>query len=48
LEWTVVCTLRRGRIFLLEYYWDHADALEAVGMPEIVGKRKPPPQRGVS
>jgi ketosteroid isomerase-like protein len=34
LEWTVVCTLRRGRIFLLEYFWDHAEALEAVGLSE--------------
>jgi hypothetical protein len=34
LEWTVVCTLRKGRIFLLEYFWDHAEALEAVGLSE--------------
>jgi ketosteroid isomerase-like protein len=32
LEWSVVCTLRRGRIFFLEYFWDHAEALEAVGL----------------
>jgi ketosteroid isomerase-like protein len=34
LEWTVVCTLRRGRIFLLEYFWDHAEALQALGLSE--------------
>ena len=34
LEWSVVSTLRRGKIFFLEYYWNHADALEAVGLAE--------------
>jgi ketosteroid isomerase-like protein len=34
LEWTVVCTLRRGRIFFLEYFWEHAEALDALGLSE--------------
>ena len=34
LEQTVVFTLRKGKIFLLEYFWDHAEALEAVGLSE--------------
>ena len=33
-EWTIVRTLRNGRIFLIEYFWDHAEALEAVGLSE--------------
>jgi ketosteroid isomerase-like protein len=32
LESTVVYTLRKGRIFLVEYFWDHTEALEAVGL----------------
>ena len=31
---TVVFTVRKGRIFLIEYFRDHADALEAVGLRE--------------
>jgi ketosteroid isomerase-like protein len=34
MEWTVVCTLRNGKIFLLEYFWDHAEALETLGLTE--------------
>ena len=34
IESTVVYTLRKGRIFLVEYFWDHAEALEAVGLSE--------------
>ena len=34
MEATVVCTIRKGQIFLLEYFWDHAEALEAVGLSE--------------
>ena len=34
LEMTDVFTLREGRIFYLECYWDHADALKAVGLAE--------------
>ena len=26
--------MRRGRIFLIEYFWNHAEALEAVGLSE--------------
>ena len=33
-EQTVVFTLRKGKIFLLEYFWDHAEALEAVGLSD--------------
>jgi ketosteroid isomerase-like protein len=29
MEWTVVSTVRDGRIINAEYYWDHAEALEA-------------------
>ena len=34
MEFTVVYTVRKSRIFLLEYFWDHAAALEAVGLSE--------------
>ena len=34
MEWTIVYTLRHGRIFLMEYFWDHAAALEALGLSE--------------
>jgi ketosteroid isomerase-like protein len=34
MEFTVVFTLRDARIFLLEYFWDHAEALKAVGLAE--------------
>jgi ketosteroid isomerase-like protein len=34
MEQAVVFTLRDGKIFLLEYFWDHAKALEAVGLSE--------------
>ena len=34
MEQTVVFTVRKGKIFLLEYFWDHAEALEAVGLSE--------------
>ena len=29
---TAIFTLRRGKIIYHEYFWDHADALEAVGL----------------
>jgi hypothetical protein len=32
LEWTVLYTLRRDKVVLLEYFQDHAEALEAVGL----------------
>jgi ketosteroid isomerase-like protein len=34
LEWTVLYTVRRGLIFGLEFLWDHAEALEAIGLSE--------------
>ena len=34
LEWTVVLTLRKGKVINIEYFWDHAEALEAVGLSE--------------
>jgi uncharacterized protein len=34
MEWTLIFTLRKGRIFLMEYFWDHAEALEALGLSE--------------
>ena len=34
LEVTAVYTLRKGKIFLVEYFRDHAEALEAVGLSE--------------
>ena len=34
MEWTVVYTMRNRRVFHLEFFWDHAEALEAVGLAE--------------
>jgi ketosteroid isomerase-like protein len=34
LEWTNVCTVRRGRVIDIDYLWDHAEALKAVGLAE--------------
>jgi ketosteroid isomerase-like protein len=34
MEVTQVITVRKGRVFLLEHFWDHAEALEAVGLSE--------------
>jgi len=34
LELTQVFTVRKGRIVGAEFFWDHADALEAVGLSE--------------
>jgi len=34
IEVTTVCTLRKGKIVLLEFFWNHADALEAVELSE--------------
>src|SRR6478672_9950360 len=33
-EMTQVVTVRKGRIIYREYFWDHRDALEAVGLSE--------------
>ena len=32
LELTNVWTIRKGRIFIVENFWDHAEALEAIGL----------------
>jgi hypothetical protein len=34
LEWTNVCTVRKGSVITIEYFWDHDEALEAVGLSE--------------
>jgi ketosteroid isomerase-like protein len=34
LEFTVVYTIRKGKIFGFEYFWDHAEALETLGLSE--------------
>ena len=34
LEFTHVYTVRRRRVFFIEYFWDHAEALEAAGLSE--------------
>ena len=31
---TMIFTLRRGKVIFQEYYWDHAEALKAVGLSE--------------
>ena len=34
IETTQVTTVRKGRIVYQEFFWDHAEALEAAGLPE--------------
>ena len=34
IEVTTVSTLRKGKMILIEFFWDHAEALEAVGLSE--------------
>ena len=34
LEATAVYTVRKGRVFVLEHFWDHAEALETLGLSE--------------
>jgi ketosteroid isomerase-like protein len=34
LEWTNMCTVRKGKVIAIEYFWDHAEALKAVGLSE--------------
>jgi ketosteroid isomerase-like protein len=34
MEFTGVYTLRKGRILGLEFFWDHAEAFEALGLSE--------------
>ena len=32
MEWTTVSTIRDGRILKVQYFWDHAEALDAAGL----------------
>jgi ketosteroid isomerase-like protein len=34
MEWTTVSTIRDGRILKVQYFWDHAEALEAAELSE--------------
>ena len=34
MEITIVYTVRKGLIYEVEYFWDHAQALESVGLSE--------------
>jgi ketosteroid isomerase-like protein len=34
LEVTGVFTVRRGKIFAMEFFWDHAEAIETLGLSE--------------
>ena len=34
MEAAYVATVRKGKIFNIEYFWDHAEALEAAGLRE--------------
>ena len=34
LEWTTISTVRKGSVINIEYFWDHAEALKAVGREE--------------
>ena len=34
MEFTAVYMLRKGRVVYVEFFWGHADALEAVGLSE--------------
>jgi ketosteroid isomerase-like protein len=34
LEATSIVTLRKGKVIMLEWFWDYAEALEAVGLSE--------------
>ena len=34
IEMTYVATLREGKIHYIEYFWDHAEALQAAGLSE--------------
>jgi hypothetical protein len=34
IEATAVYTVRKGRVFYVEHFWDHAEALEAAGLRE--------------
>lgn len=32
LEFTIVYTVRKGKMVAVEYFWDHAEALEVLGL----------------
>jgi uncharacterized protein len=34
MEFTIVYTVRKSKIFIIESFWDHAEALKAVGIEE--------------
>ena len=34
MEFTLVYTIRKGKISIIENFWDHATALKAVGLEE--------------
>jgi ketosteroid isomerase-like protein len=34
IEFTIIYTVRKGNISLMEYFMEHAEALEVVGLPE--------------
>ena len=34
IETTYIATVREGKTILVEYFWDHAEALKAVGLEE--------------
>jgi ketosteroid isomerase-like protein len=36
LEFTALYTVRRGRISIIEYFWNHTEALEALGLSEQI------------
>jgi ketosteroid isomerase-like protein len=33
-EFTIAYTVRKDRVYFIEYFWDHAEALEAAGLRE--------------
>ena len=34
IELTSITTVRKGRVVFIEFFWDHAEALEALGLSE--------------
>ena len=34
MRFTQVTTFRKGKVVLAEFFWDHAEALEAAGLSE--------------
>ena len=41
MEMTGVYTVRNGKVLVTEHFWDHAEALEAVGLREEAGGAEP-------